>query len=290
MKKLLSLVLGAFMVATAATSSVLATYDFGQLGSGDIYRVRNVSDNQTSFVKVANADLCETVQFKVRVHNAGPKTLTNVKVKATLNQSAVSTTHTSTATVSADNNRENAVATGTASVDLSKAGKISYVAGSTELLDTNGNKLQSLGDTLLTSGVNIGSVAVSLNNMRFVQFKAKFNCEEPKKINVCELSTKKIITIDEKDFDAAKHSKNLADCAEEGEIVVCDYTTKTVVTIKESEFDDSKHTKDLSKCEETPVTPPELPRTGSEGLVAVVAALLTAGVAYAVTARRNVLG
>lgn len=291
MKKLLSLVLGAFMVATAASSSVLATYDYGQLGSGDIYRVRNVSDNQTNFVKVANADLCETVQFKVRVHNGGPKTLTNVKVKATLNTSAVSTTHTSTATVSADNNRENAVATGTASVNLSNAGQISYVAGSAELLDDDGAHMNAVDATaLFGSGVNIGSVGVSLNNMRFVQFKAKFNCEEPKKIKVCELSTKKIITIDEKDFDAQKHSKNLADCAEEGEIVVCDYTTKTVVVIKESEFDSSKHTEDLSKCEETPVTVTELPRTGSEGVVAIVAALLTAGVAYLVTARRNVLG
>jgi uncharacterized repeat protein (TIGR01451 family) len=176
MKKLLSMAAGAVMVTTVVASSAFATYDFGQLGSGDIYRVRNVSDNQTSFEKSANADLCETVQFKVRVHNAGPKTLTNVNVKATL-PSGVATSHTSTVSVTADNNRDNAVATGSATVDLSKAGSVNYISGSTELLDTDGNKIRSLGDTILTTGVNVGNVDVSLNNMRFVQFEAKTNCQ-----------------------------------------------------------------------------------------------------------------
>lgn len=288
MKKLLTAVFGAVVVSAVAVTSAFAAYDFGQLGSGDIYRVRNVSDNQTSFVKTANADLCETVQFKVRVHNAGPKTLTNVNVKATLS-SGVKTMHTSTVAVTASNNRENAVATGSAGVNLSKAGSISYVNGSTELLDTNGNKISTLGDTILTSGVTIGDVAVSLNNMRFVQFKAKTNCpEEPKNITVCELATKKIVTIREDQFNASKYSKNLDDCAAKpGEITVCELATKTIVTIKENDFDDSKHTRDLTKCETIPT---ELPKTGASGLIAVVAALLTAGVAYAAGARKNVLG
>jgi uncharacterized repeat protein (TIGR01451 family) len=294
MKKLLSVAVGAFVASAIATSSAFATYDFGQLGSGDIYRVRNVSDNQMNFEKTANADLCETVQFKIRVHNAGPKTLKNVKIKATLNQSVVGTTHSSTATITADNNRENATATGATSVNLSQAGKISYVAGSTQLLDTNGSELRNLGDSLFTSGVNIGDVAVSLNNMRFVQFKAKFNCEEPTLIKVCELASKKIVTIDEKNFDDSKHSKDLADCAAKppvpGEIVVCETATKEIVTIKENEFDSSKYTKDLSVCDETPETPAELPQTGAEGAFAIVVALLTAGAAYIATARRNVLG
>ncbi|MGH7218353.1 MAG: LPXTG cell wall anchor domain-containing protein, partial [Candidatus Microsaccharimonas sp.] len=86
-----------------------------------------------------------------------------------------------------------------------------------------------------------------------------------KDIKVCELATKKIITIKETDFDASKHSKNLADCKETppAKIEVCDITTKTIVTINEADFDANKHTTDLSKCEETPVTPPELPQTGA---------------------------
>jgi LPXTG-motif cell wall-anchored protein/uncharacterized repeat protein (TIGR01451 family) len=255
MKKLLTMAFGAVMASVVGLSNAYATYDFGQIGSGGIYSVRNVSKN-SDFAKTVNADLCETVQFKVRIHNAGPQTVTNVKVKATLDQSEVSTVHASTVSVTADNNRNDAVATGSASVNLSKAGKISYVAGSTELLDANGGKMQTLPDTLLTSGVNIGSVAVSLNNMRFVQFEAKFNCETP---------------------------------PQPGEITVCRLSDNQIVNIKETDFDSAKYTKDLSKCAE--VTPPELPHTGSTGnAIAVVASLLTAAAGYAVVYRKKILG
>lgn len=40
----------------------------------------------------------------------------------------------------------------------------------------------------------------------------------------------------------------------------------------------------------TPVTPTELPKTGSEGVVAMVAAVLAAAAGYVVTARKNLLG
>lgn len=75
------------------------------------------------------------------------------------------------------------------------------------------------------------------------------DCKEtPVKIQVCELSTKKVITINEADFDATKHSKDLNDCKAPGEIIVCDLTTKEVITIKEDQFDASKHSKDLNDC------------------------------------------
>lgn len=87
--------------------------------------------------------------------------------------------------------------------------------------------------------------------------------EPVKEIKVCELDTKKIITIDEKDFDRSKHSTNLDDCKEE--------------PVKE----------------EPVVTPPELPTTGLTdnilysgfGLGSVVAAT-----AYYAASRRNLLG
>jgi uncharacterized repeat protein (TIGR01451 family) len=259
MKKLLSMAAGAIIATAAVATSAFATYDYGQIGSGDIYRVRNVSGNQANFEKSTNADLCETVQFKLRVHNGGPKTVTNVNVKATL-PSGVSTSHASTVTVTADNNREGAVATGSAVVNLSKAGSIAYVNGSTELLDTNGGAIRTLGDTILTSGVNIGDVAVSLNNMRFVQFKAKMNCEPVvKDIQVCELATKKIITIKETDFDAAKHSKNLDDCKEVVKYIkVCELATKKLITIDEKAYDATKHSKNLADCAEKPPVPGEI--------------------------------
>ena len=77
---------------------------------------------------------------------------------------------------------------------------------------------------------------------------------EVEKITVCELSTKNIITINEKDFDAKKHSKNLDDCKIiVKHITVCELSTKKVITIDEKNFDATKHSNDLAKCAETPV-------------------------------------
>ena len=62
------------------------------------------------------------------------------------------------------------------------------------------------------------------------------DCEEkpqpPKKIKVCDLENKQIVTIDEKDFDESKYSKKLEDCTDiptpptpSKEIDVCDLDT-----------------------------------------------------------------
>lgn len=133
---------------------------------------------------------------------------------------------------------------------------------------------------------------------------------EVKQIEVCDLETKKIITIKESDFDSSKHSKDLNDCKETtpGDIIVCDLTTNKVITIKEDQFNANKHSKDLNDCK-TPaencpipgkehmpknspdciVTPTELPQTGaSDSILSVVglaAFALLAG--YAVTGRRT---
>jgi len=121
------------------------------------------------------------------------------------------------------------------------------------------------------------------------------DCTPPvvKNIKVCELSTKTIITINEKNFDAKKHSKNLNDCKTVApeKITVCEIATKEIVTINKADFNDSKYTKDLTKCAETPVveTPPELPQTGAgENIVAVLGlGSIVAGVAYYVASRRG---
>lgn len=122
-----------------------------------------------------------------------------------------------------------------------------------------------------------------------------------KKISVCDLETKKFITIKESEFDSSKHSKNPEDCKEKPPVEVCNpetgetefvpkededkylpvdseackdievcvLETKTYpVTIKQAEFDSDKHSTNPADCEETPVTPPtpeapqELPETG----------------------------
>lgn len=173
MKKFASFIAGAVMVPALAFSTVSAVAA-GQIEGGDIYRVKNVTKN-VDFTDPASATCGDTVQFKVRVHNPGPDALTNVNVKATL-PSAAATSHSSTVTVSSENANPTS-RTDTAGVNLDKAGKLSYVNGSTELLDAHNSKLSTLGDTILSSGVNIGIVGVSTEQKRFVQFQATVVCE-----------------------------------------------------------------------------------------------------------------
>jgi uncharacterized repeat protein (TIGR01451 family) len=176
--KLKTLILSAAtaLIVPVASLGPVSAAAVGQIEGGDIYRVRNVTKN-TGFTDPASADLCDTVQFKVQIHNPGPDTLNNVTVKATLDTSE-STSHSSKVTISAAN-ADPATTTDTAGVNLSKAGTLSYVSGSTELLDAHNSKLNTLPDGILNSGVNIGSVGVSVEQKRFVQFEAKTNCPTP---------------------------------------------------------------------------------------------------------------
>lgn len=73
-----------------------------------------------------------------------------------------------------------------------------------------------------------------------------------------------------------------------GKIEVCEIATKKIVTIDENDFDASKYSKDLSKCEEAPVVPPELPQTGTGETIVAVTGLgaIIASIAYYVASRR----
>lgn len=107
-------------------------------------------------------------------------------------------------------------------------------------------------------------------------------------VKVCDLTTKQIITIDEKDFDSKKHSKDVNDCKE---IVVCELATYTEITIKEADFDSAKHSKDLAECVK-PVTPPELPKTGAGSTAGSILGLgsVIASLGYYISSRRGLLG
>jgi LPXTG-motif cell wall-anchored protein len=286
MKKFASLAALVMLPVLSIMFSVTAAAAPGQLAGGsNLYKVRNVTQNGT-YSSSISAVCSDTVKYSVEVSNSQYGALTDVTVKADLASGAIN--------VSAKNDAS-ATVTSNGNVTVStNGGTLQYVAGSTQLYSINGQLIKTLSDGVATGGVNAGDLGGSTRE--FVQFQAKVNCvEQPKNIQVCELATKTIITIREDQFDAAKHSKNLADCAVKppvpGEITVCRMEDKTIVNIKENEFNSAKYTKDLSKCATTPVTPTELPHTGATGgAIAIVASLLTAAAGYVVTARKNVLG
>lgn len=167
--------------ALLVTTPVMAANE-GQTEGGDIYRVKNVTKN-TQFADPVNADKCEKLTYKVRIHNPGPGVLAGVNVKANLSN-AKATSNTSTITVTSAN-ADPASTSDNAVVALSSAQSINYVSGTTKLLDHNGNVIKQLPDGITQGGVNIGNVGVSLQQKRFVQFDAQVDCpttttEQPK--------------------------------------------------------------------------------------------------------------
>lgn len=82
------------------------------------------------------------------------------------------------------------------------------------------------------------------------------------------------------------------------DITVCELDTKKIITIKEDDFDSAKHSKDLNKCKDIPTTPPttpatpttpeELPQTGiGEDIVAITGlGALIASAGYYIASRR----
>lgn len=177
MNRLTKLAVALAGASTIALPSVVMAAGYGQIEQGDIYRVKDLTTG-SSFADNITAACGDTVAFRVRVHNTGPETLTNVKVSATLN-GASSTSHGSQVSLSADNNIDNMVVTANAGVNTSQATTADYVAGSTQLLNYGGSVLRSLPDGILGSGVNIGSLGPLTSDTEEVQFQAKLNCPTP---------------------------------------------------------------------------------------------------------------
>jgi hypothetical protein len=173
-------------------------------GGADIYQVRNVTTN-SSYSSAASAACNETVKYSVKLSNTDFGMLSNVTVKASLTSGDM----TASATTSANTTT---TTSGKVTVTPATGGNLVYVAGSTQLFTVEGQLIKALPDGVTTtSGVNAGSLAGSTRE--FLQFQAKVNCQTtPKTIKVCELATKQVITINEDQFDSAKHSKDLSKC------------------------------------------------------------------------------
>ncbi|HEY1085647.1 MAG TPA: LPXTG cell wall anchor domain-containing protein [Candidatus Saccharimonadales bacterium] len=325
--------LAMFAAVIAAATALFVAPAFadspGQLSNGDAnYKVKNVTTNG-EYGKSVAPKCNETVKYSILLANSDFGQLENVTVKAALpGNISIS---------GKDVTGKTSSVSGSVNISLPAGSTLKYVNGSTNyyLYNSDGSvkSTKTLGDGVAAGGINTGTLAGSTQAR--VYFQAKVDCPEvPKNIEVCELATKKVITIREDQFDSKKHSKNLDDCKEVKKITVCELATKTIITInesdfdskkhskdlkdcapvppkedeitvcetetgkvvniKESDFDSSKYTKDLSDCAKTPVveTPAELPKTGgTDGLLlAVGAAIMTASAAYAVAARRNLLG
>lgn len=174
--KVRALALGAAAAVIVPVAGLVADVSAsspGQIGGGDIYKIKNLSQN-TKYSTQATAGQCEELEYSLTLHNPGYGTISNVLVKATLPAGA-STSNTSNATVTYTDGIGSPV-NASATVSLNPALGVDYENGTAKLFDGNGNVIRSLPDGVINGGVNIGSLAGSTTE--YVNFKAKTSCKQ----------------------------------------------------------------------------------------------------------------
>lgn len=160
---------------------------------------------------------------------------------------------------------------------------VTFVPGTVHMSNANTNSQWKKidGDAIVAGGINVGSYLP--NGNVYVKFTAQVDgpCGSTTLINKASANT---------DNGAKTDTANVVvnKACNPGEINVCELATKKIVTIKESDFNPSKYSKNFADCKTA--TPPvtELPRTGIDTGVAIIAGLgaLTAAAAYAVRSPR----
>lgn len=162
---------------------------------------------------------------------------------------------------------------------------MNYVKGSTKLFNSQNMDGKQLTDGVTDKGINIGSHAPG--GASYVVFEAKADKLEDLECGLNELTNKVVVETDygQKE-DTADVEINKECQPEEGEMIVCDLTTNKVVTIDENDFDSDIHTEDLSLCQEAP---DELPTTGAGSTIGTVAGLISLATAggYYLASRRG---
>lgn len=176
--KVKSLVLSAaaaIIVPVAGLAGAVSADSPGQIGGGDIYSVKNLTQN-TKYSNSTTANACDEVQYSVRLHNPTFSGVKNIVVKASLPAGA-STSNTSQMIITYTDGVASPVSD-TAVVNLTSAQSISYESGSAVLYGTGGQVIRALPDGIVNgAGVNVGSLSGSTTE--YVNFKAKVSCPTP---------------------------------------------------------------------------------------------------------------
>jgi hypothetical protein len=175
LSKLAALVTGlsVLSLATFSLSPVFAESP-GQIGGGNIYRIENLTQ-KTTFANPATANACDELEYSAQLHNPDYENLDSITVNVTLPATAGTSNVSTIKTYSADGNPTTTTATTT--LNLTSAQSVSYVNGTTELLDSNGNVIKTLPDGITQNGVNIGNLNGSTTE--FINFEAKVSCPAP---------------------------------------------------------------------------------------------------------------
>lgn len=171
MKKFLSVVaLLAAVPVVGFVATAFADSPGSLAGGSDIYQVRNVTQNDTTYGSSVTAACNDVVKYSVKLSNTDYGQLTNVTVKAsladgTMNASATTAAGGTTST------------SGKVSVTVPSKASLSYLSGTTKLYTVDGTLIKTLADGVTSGGVNAGDLKGSTRE--FLQFEAKVKCETP---------------------------------------------------------------------------------------------------------------
>lgn len=164
MKKLAFAAAGITAATALFSASAFATSPGAFAGGSNLYKVRNVTTNGT-YSTDASATCGQTVKYSIELSNTDYGMITGITVKAPLSGD-ITVSGTST-------ENQSTTSTGKVNVAVDK-GDLTYVAGSTQLLDVNGKALRTLADGITTNGTDAGALAGSTRE--FVQFQATVDC------------------------------------------------------------------------------------------------------------------
>lgn len=172
---------------------------------------------------------------------------------------------------------------------------ITYNPGTTYVANTtNPNGLKVSDNIVASTGLNIGNYNGGAN--AYVKFEATVAAND--KLPTCGANTLTNKVRVETQYgwkeSTADVKVNKVCVQKPNEIQVCELATKKIITIKESDFNSSKHSKNMKDCAVapvtpvTPVTPAELPKTGAAETILSVFGLgsLIAAASYYVASRR----
>jgi len=132
---------------------------------------------------------------------------------------------------------------------------MNYVASSSVLKNTSNPNGKSVSDGVVSSeGINIGNYAP--NSTAYLKFSAKVANDKAAFCSAKTLkNVATAYTANGSKQDDATVNVPAQNCGEKPHtITVCEISSKTMITINERDFDASKHTTDLSKCAELPHT------------------------------------
>lgn len=162
-----------------------------------------------------------------------------------------------------------------------------YVPGSTKLHNDSGTR--SVADGITTNGLNIGGYLPNAGAYLLFTAQAGNSSELPCGPQTMR-NTAMATTTAGQEQDTADVSVNNGQCAP-GKITVCELATKKIITIDETAFDASKHSKNVADCN-VPPTPSELPTTGPAETALSILGLgsLVASAGYYISSRRALLG